>query len=132
MALRGRDRDRQHRLDIGQRRARLGQQAVLDVEHHLALDQQFVAERQLVLRQVDRALDRVLDGHETQVDFAALDRVEHVGHRAVQDMLGCSQVGLRLQRLLGERTERPEEADAGCWINHVSQAIGRRSFYRAI
>ena len=132
VALRGRHGNRQHRLHVGQRRARLGQQAVLDVEHHLALDQQLVAERQLVLRQVDRSLDRVLDGHEAEIDLAGLDGVEHVGHGAVQQVLGRSQVGLRFQRLLGERAERPEEADASCCANHVSQAIGPRSFHRAI
>ena len=132
VALRGGHRDRQHRLDVGQRGARLGQQAVLDVEHDLALDQQVVAERQLVLREVDRALDRVLDRHEPEVDLAALDGVEHVGHGAVQQVLRIGEVGLRLQRLLGERAERPEEADASCWTNHVSQAIGLRSFHGAI
>ena len=106
MALRGGDRYRQHRLHIGERGARLGQQAVLDVEHHLALDQQIVTECQLVLRQVDRALDRVLDGHESEIDLAGLDGVEHIGHRAVQHVLGRGEVGLRLQRLLGERAER--------------------------
>ena len=129
VALRGGDRDRQHRLHVGERRARLGQQAVLDVEHHLALDQQIVAERQLVLGEVDRSLDRVLDGHEAEVDLAGLDGVEHVGHGAVQHVLGRSQIGLRLQRLLGERAERPEEADTSRGVNHVSQAIGTRSVH---
>ena len=52
-------------------------------------------------------------GHEPEVDLAGLHRVEHVGHRAEQHELGRRQVGLGLQRLLGERAERPEEADAG-------------------
>ena len=39
-------RDRQHDLDVGERRARQGQQAVLDVEHDLALDEQVVVEGQ--------------------------------------------------------------------------------------
>ena len=132
MALRGGHWDRQHRLDIRDRGAGLGQQAMLDVEHHFALNQQFVTERQLVLRQVDRALDRVLDGHESEIDLAALHRVEHIGHGAIQQVLRTSEIGLRLQCLLGERAEWPEEADASCWTNHVSQAIGPRSFHRAI
>ena len=33
-------------------------------------------------REVDRALDRVLDGHEAEVDLARLDGVEHVGDGA--------------------------------------------------
>ena len=43
-------------------------EAVLDVEDHLALDQQVVVERQRVLGEVDDALDRVLDRHDTAVD----------------------------------------------------------------
>ena len=105
---------------------------MLDVEHHLALDQQVVTERQLVLRQVDHALDRVLDGHEPEIDLTRLDCVEHIGHRAVQHVLGCGEVVLRLQSLLGERAEWAEEADTSCWTNHVSQAIGTHSLLQTI
>ena len=131
VTLRRRHRDRQHRLDVGQRRARLGQQAVLDVEHHLALDQQVVAERQLVLRQVDHSLDRVLDRDEPEIDLAGFHGVEHVGHRAVQHVLGGREVGLRLQGLLGEGAERPEEADLRRWVDHMSQVIGGTPCNRA-
>ncbi len=86
-----------------------------------------MAEGQLVLGQVDHALDRVLDGYEPEIDVPGLDCVEHVGHRSVEHMLGCGQVVLRLQGLLGERAEWAEEADTSCWTNHVSQAIGTRS-----
>ena len=51
-------------------------------------------------------------GDEPEIDLAGLDRVEHVGHRAEQHELAVGEVGLRLQRLLGERAERPEEPDA--------------------
>ena len=61
-----------------------------------------------------------------------LDGIEHIGHGAVQQVLRISEIGLRLQCLLGERAEWPEEADASCWTNHVSQAIGLRSFHGAI
>ena len=46
------------------------EQALLDVEHDLALDEQVVVEDQRVLREVDGALDRVLDGDEADVDLA--------------------------------------------------------------
>ena len=84
---------------------------MLDVEHDLALDQQVVVEGQLVLGEVDGALDRVLDGDEADVDLAALDRVEHVGHRAEQHQLRRGEIGLGAERLLGERAERAEEPD---------------------
>ena len=56
----------------------------------------------------------------------ALDRVEHVGHRAAQHQLAARQVGLRLQRLLGERAERPEEADARGGSIHGRSGYGMR------
>jgi hypothetical protein len=82
---------------------------VLDVEHDLALDQEVVVEGELVLGEVDGALDRVLDRHEAEVDLAAVDGVEHVGHRAVRDQVGRRQVGLGEERLLGERAAGTEE-----------------------
>ena len=86
-------------------------EAVLDVEHDLARDQQVVVERQGVLGEVDDALDRVLDRHDAAVDLAGGDGVEHVGHGRVGDELAAGEVGLGAQRLLGERAERPEEPD---------------------
>ena len=84
---------------------------MLDVDHDLTLDQQVVIERQRVLGEVDHALDRVLDRDHADVDLTLLDRIEHVGHRAVGDVFGVGEIGLRQQRLLGEGAERPEEPD---------------------
>ena len=111
VALRGGDRDRMHLLDVGERHARPGQQAVLDVDHDLADDQQLVVECERVLGEVDHPLDRVLDRHETEVDLTGLHRVEHVGHGPVRHVLRSGQIGEGLQRLFGERAERTEEAD---------------------
>ena len=127
MALGGGDRDREHDLDVVERLPRPGHEAELDVEDDLAGDQQVVVERQGVLREVDDALDRVLDRHDAAVDLAAGDGVEHVGHGRVGDGLGGGEVGLRPQRLLGERAERPEEPDrrvGGTRRDMASQAIG--------
>jgi hypothetical protein len=84
---------------------------VFDVEHDLALDQQLVAERQLVLCEVDRALDRVLDRDESEVDLAASTASSTSGIVRYSTCSRVGEVGLRLQRLLGERAERPQEAD---------------------
>ena len=64
------------------------------------------------MRDVDDALDRVLDRHEAEVDLARFGRVEHVGDRRDRHQLALREVGLGEQRLLGERAERPEEPDA--------------------
>ena len=111
MALGGRHRDRRHGLHLLEGETGRADEAVLDVEHDLAGDQQVVVERQRVLGEVDRALDRVLDRHDPAVDLAAGDGVEHVGHGDVVDELGRGEVGLGAQRLLGERAERSEEAN---------------------
>ena len=58
-----------------------------------------------------RALDGVLDRHEAEIDHAGLDGAQHVGDRRQVDQLGRRQIGLGEERLLGERAERPEEAD---------------------
>ena len=60
-------------------------------------------------------------GDEAEIDLAGVDGVEHVGHRAERHELGSGQIGLREQRLLGERAERTEEADP--------PGVGRRSGY---
>ena len=111
MTLRRGDRDGVHGLDVVDRHVGLGQQAVLDIEHDLAVDAQLVVERQRILREVDGSFDRVLDGDEAEVDVAALDRVEHIGHGAVRHQLAVGQIGLGAQRLLGEGSERAEESD---------------------
>ena len=50
-------------------------------------------------------------GTTPQSTLAGGDGVEHVGHGAGWHELAGGEVGLRAQRLLGERAERPEEAD---------------------
>ena len=131
MALCGRDRDRVDLGDVGERDAGLGEQAVFDVDHDLALDQQVVIEGECVLGEVDHPLDRVLDRNDTDVDLALLDGIEHVGNRSIGDVLGLGEVGLREQGLLGERAEGPEEPHpfrrARC---HRSQDYGRRRRHR--
>ena len=81
-----------------------------DREVDLALHQQLGVERERVEGDRDRALDRVLDRHEPDVDLAALDRGDHVRHVAERHRLAGGEVGLREQRLLRERAVRPEEA----------------------
>ncbi len=82
--------------------------------HDLALDQQVGVERERVERDVDRALDRVLERHEAEVDVAGLawptstSVIDGSG-----DQLAAGEVGLGEQRLLGERAGRPEIADRG-------------------
>ena len=111
MALRGGDRDRQHHLDVRELVAgRAARQCSMSSTTSRD-DQQLVVERQLVLGEVDHALDRVLDRDEAEFDLAAGDGIEHVGHGAVRDQLAPGEVGLRSERLLGERAERPEEPD---------------------
>jgi hypothetical protein len=111
VTLGGRDRDRQHLLHVSQGRAPAGHEAMLDVEHYVASDDQVVVERQGVEREVHHALDRVLDRHEPDTDLAGGDGVENVRHRPVGDQLTGGKVRLGAHRLLGERPERPEEPD---------------------
>ena len=61
-------------LDLVERQPGGADEAVLDVEHDLARDQQVVVERQGVLGEVDDALDRVLDRHDAAVDVTGLRR----------------------------------------------------------
>ena len=104
LALRRGHRDREDDLDVGQRRARPAEQALLDVEHDLALDEQVVVEGQRVLREVDGALDRVLDGDEADVDLAVGSTASSTsGIVRQRHQLGRGQVGLAEERLLGER-----------------------------
>jgi hypothetical protein len=77
------------------------------------LDEEVGVERERVERDRDRALDRVLDGDEPEVDLAALDRGQDVRHGAQRDGLVRGKIGLRAERLLGEGAARPEVADAG-------------------
>ena len=67
-------RKREHRLDALDARARGCQEAELHRDDHLALNEQIGLEGESVERDVDRALDGVLEGHEPQVDVTLLDR----------------------------------------------------------
>ena len=58
--------------------------------------------RQCCDRDVDRALERVLDGHEPDVDRAVGGGAQHVGHAAERHPLTPRQVGLGEQGLLTE------------------------------
>jgi len=98
---------------------------VLDVEHHLALDQQLVVEHERILREVHRAFNGVLDRHEAEVDVARRHGVKHVGYGAHRDALVRGEVGLRKQRLLGESAGRPEIRDAACF-RHLVKATSQR------
>ena len=67
-------------------------------------------ECQGVLGEVDRALDRVLDGDEAELDVTPLDGDEHVGDRRQRHQLCGGEVGLGEQGLLGERPEGAEKS----------------------
>ena len=69
-------------------------------------------EGQRVDRDVDRALDGVLDGHEAEVELAGVDGRQHLGEGAHGHELLAGQVGLGQQGLLGEGALGAEEADA--------------------
>ena len=88
------------------------EEALLHVEHHLALDEQIVVEDQAVLREVDRALDRVLDGDEADVDPAGVHGPQDLRHRGQRHELAGREIGLGQERLLGERPQRAEEPDS--------------------
>ena len=105
MALSGSYRDREHLSDIGERSARRGQQAMLNIEHHFAFDEQLVVEGQGVLSEVDRAFDRILDGHETKIDITGLNSVEHIGNGTKGHEFAVGKIGLRAQCLLGKRAK---------------------------
>ena len=112
MALRRRDGDRHDALHVVERGARRGEEAQLHVEHDLALDEKVVVEDEAVDRGVHRALDRVLDRDEAEVDIARFGRDEHLSDRRDGHEVALREVGLGEQRLLGEGAERPEETDA--------------------
>ena len=88
-----------------------------EVQRHrqvdLPLHEQLGVEGEGVEGDGDRALDRVLDGHDAEVDVAALDRGDHVRDVAERHRLARGEVGLRAQRLFRERAVGPEEPDPG-------------------
>ena len=93
--------------------ARLHQQVEVDVDDHLALDQQIGLERQGVDGGVHRALDHVLDGGEPVVDIAPLGGPQHLDDAAELHVVVGGEIGLAEHGLLGERTDRPQVADGG-------------------
>ena len=58
------------------------EQAVLDIEHHLPLDEQVVVEHQRVLREIHRAFNGIFNWYEAKIDFARLHCIKHIGNRA--------------------------------------------------
>ena len=107
--------NRQHDLDVAQRSTRACQQAVLDVEHHLTLNDEVVVEDQGILGEVDGAFDGVLDGDETDVDLPTIDRVQNIGNGTQGNSLEPCQIGLGEEGLFGERAGWTKEADATCF-----------------
>ena len=105
-------RHRPHRGDVGEGRARHAEEVELDRHDDLALDAQVDVEGHRVDRDVDHALERVLDRHHAHVDRALRGGVEHLGHRGVRHELAGDEVGLGADGLLAERRLRAEEADA--------------------
>ena len=103
---------REDGLDRPQLRAGPSAEVERDREVDLPLDQQVGVESERVERDGDRALDGVLDRDEADVDVAALDRTDDVGHRPQRLELLPREIGLGEDRLLGERPVRTEEADA--------------------
>jgi hypothetical protein len=110
-ALRGRDRERQHLLDVGDLRPGLREQAHRDRQVDLTLDEQVALERERVDGDRDRALDRVLDGDEPDLARARLDGRDHVGHADDRDPLAGGEIVLGEERLLGEGPRGAEEGD---------------------
>ena len=90
-----------------------GHEVEVDVHHHLALDVQVDVVDQAVDGRADRPLDRVLDGHEAEVDLAPGHRLEHRRDGAEGRQIRRGQVGLGQQRLLGEGGRRAEVGDRG-------------------
>ena len=68
----------------------------------LRADLDAVSERKGVERDVHRALDRVLDRHESGRGFTERDRVYYVGHGTERDQLCTFGLRQREQRLLRE------------------------------
>ena len=79
----------------------------------LPLHEQVGVEGEGVEGDADRTLDGILDGHDPDVDVAALDRSDHLRHVAERHRLPGREIGLREECLLRERAVRPEEPDPG-------------------
>src|SRR5690606_28488963 len=90
LALRQRLRVRAYHLDLVERRAGVGNQAVLDVKLRLANDVQRVPQQQVVVA-VDAPRQRVLDGDQPQRRVPRLDACKHLVKRAVGDGFSVRQ-----------------------------------------
>ena len=100
---------------------------MLDIDDDFTLDDKVVIEGERVLGEVDHALDRVFDRHETGIDSTTLNGVKNVGHRPEGHLFSGGKVGLRSQRLLREGSERPKESDAlDACARHLLQRRGSR------
>jgi len=98
-------------LDPGQGGARDGEQIHLHGDDDFALDDQVGLEGEGVERCVDGPLDRILEREDPEVDVARGHGLDDIGDRQEVDEFRRGQVGLRQQRLLGERPRRSEVAD---------------------
>ncbi len=111
LALRQRVRIGGHDTDVRQGCPGPGHEVEVDVHDHLALDVQVHVVDQAVDGGAHRAFDRVLHGHEPEIDRSLCHRLEHGGNGAEGVQLGPGQVRLGEQRLLGERGGRAEVRD---------------------
>ena len=84
----------------------------------LTLQEQIGLERQRVERDVDRALDGVLERDDPDIDLAVRRGFDDIGDRSQLDELTRGEIRLGQQCLLGEGAGRPQIADA--------HATGRR------
>ena len=112
MALGRGHRDREDDLDVGQRRPRPAEQALLDVEDHLALDQQVVVEDRgaswvrLTVPSIEFSMATKPTSTSPSATACSTIGIDGSGTSSPAARSGCAQ-----QRLLGERAERPEEPD---------------------
>ena len=98
---------------VAQRDTRRRDQVLRDREHDLALDEHVHLEHERVEDRAHRALDRVLQPDEPEVDLGPDNGGQHVGVGRHRHQLHrpAGQVGLGQQRLLAERSRRAEEGD---------------------
>ena len=104
--LRCREREREDPLDRVQRLSRPREEVQVHLENDLALDEQVDVEDELVERQVDRALDGVLERHERRIDLAVRHQRDRIRDGRRRDELGIGEVGLAEQGLFGEGATR--------------------------
>ena len=91
LALRERLRVRIDARDLLDRRARQGEQMVLDRQFHLSDDRKVVLDQQVVIP-VDAAADRVLDGQDPVRRPGGRNRLEHLVERLAREHVGVVAV----------------------------------------